>query len=172
MDIHPLIVHFPIAFLGCYVVLELVPFSRWYSRMPWDSIKTFLVIFGTVGAMIALGTGSLAEENVGGSLRNVVEMHQSFATITTSIFGILAVTYLIQWLFREHATLLRFAPNSVALFGKAVSDFVLQRWLVVFLSLIGLIALGVTGALGGIIVYGPDLDPFTRFVYSLIFNGQ
>jgi len=37
-------------------------------------------------------------------------------------------------------------------------------------ALIGLAAIVVTGALGAAIVYGPDIDPFVKIIYSL--TGQ
>lgn len=169
MNIHPIIVHFPIALLVCYAIIEIFPLNKWYPRFPWDSVKLFLVLLGTVGAVAALGTGSLAEHSSQWTLRNVLRVHKSFASISTFIFGILTAAYFIRWIFQQYSGLF-VGPLSALSLLKKIADFILKRWIVVPLALIGLVTILVTGILGGIIVYGPNLDPFTKFMYSVFFG--
>ena len=169
MNIHPIIVHFPIALLVCYAIIEILPLTKWYPRFPWDPIKLFLVLFGTVGAVAALGTGSLAEHSSQWTLRNVLGLHKSFAGISTLIFGIITATYFIRWFFQQYPGLFVGALSALS-FLKNIADFILKRRIVIPLALMGLVAILVTGILGGIIVYGPNLDPFTKFIYSVFFG--
>lgn len=169
MNIHPLIVHFPIALLTCYVLVEILPLERWYPQIHWYSVRAFLVVVGTLGALAGLASGSLAEEGVGRSLRKIVGLHETFADLTTIIFGVLAVAHLVRWVLREHFPLLQETSNVTRVL-RLSSDFVLKRWIAVPLAILGAIAITVTGALGGMIVYGPDVDVVTKFLNSVFFN--
>lgn len=63
-------------------------------------------------------------------------------------------------------------PHSVKKIWIAIkkhTGYVLRSPFLPFLALIGLIAITMTGALGGAIVYGPNVDPVVKFVYSLFF---
>ncbi len=161
-------VHFPIALLMTYAALEIVPLGRWFPRAPWESIKTFLVVSGTLGAGAAIATGLIAKNLFTGPLlRKIISLHETFAYAIAIIFGIPALAYLIRLMFREYS---RFAEKFPALsFLQKISDVLLNRWVAVPLALIGAAAITITGALGGIIVYGPDIDPVAKFVYSLFF---
>ena len=52
--------------------------------------------------------------------------------------------------------------------GK-IESLVLESFIVALAALAGLIAISITGALGGAIVYGPDVDPVVSLVYHLLF---
>ncbi len=168
MNVHPLFVHFPIALLTLYALLEILPLARWFPRVPWDPIKMLLVVLGTLGAITAIATGSIAEHLITNrSLRPVIHLHQTFAGLTTIIFGFLATTYIIRFVFREYPQLVdRFSSLS---FLRTIGDSVLKRWIAIPLALMGIITITITSALGGIIVYGPDVDPIAKFAYSLFF---
>jgi uncharacterized membrane protein len=169
MNIHPIFVHFPIALLTLYALLEIFPLGRWFPRAPWDTIKTFLVVLGTLGALAAIATGSLAEDLITDrSLRPVLHLHETFAYITLALFGLLAAAYVIRFIFRNYPNVkARFPAGSLI---QNASDFILQGWVRVPLALLGMIAITVTGALGGTVVYGPGVDPVAAFVYSLFFH--
>ena len=50
----------------------------------------------------------------------------------------------------------------------AINSFLLGSWFAVLVGLAGLALITITGALGGAIVRGPDVDPVARFVYNMI----
>ena len=170
MNIHPIFVHFPIALLTLYAILEILPLAAWYPRAAWTDIKTFLVTFGGLGLLVALATGQLAEHSLY-ALRaeNVLRVHKMFAGASTAIFGILAAVYLIHWIFEKHPNLAGGLLKKITLL-HAAAQFVLKRPVVVTIATIGLVAIAVTGTLGGIIVYGPNGDFITKFVYSILFS--
>lgn len=168
MNIHPLFVHFPIAILFLYSILEILPLSRWSPNLSWNSIKTLLVTVGTLGAFAALGTGSVAEELISDeSTKKIMNVHSSFAGATTIIFCVITVAYLIRWFFKKHPQILGGFISRLS-FLKSISDFILKRWIIILLALIGLITITITGALGGIIVYGSNSDLFSKFIYNLL----
>lgn len=166
-------VHFPIALLMTYVMVEILPFKRWFSKIHWDSVKTFLVFFGTLGAVAAAAAGDIDEKSLAPGLRNVLEVHKFFAATTTLVFGILAAAYVIRWIFQEYPWLFTERIKFLSFARKPlqwISDIILIRWITILLAIIGLIAVSITGALGGVMVYGVDADPFGKFIYSLFFG--
>ena len=76
MNIHPLFVHFPIALLCIYSLLELIRFKKVLSRGYLFYTKAILVILGTVGAVAALFTGSIAEDIYQGPLPQGIPLPQ------------------------------------------------------------------------------------------------
>ncbi len=168
MNIHPFIVHFPIALLTLYAIFELFPLESWYPRVAWQDIKAILVCFGGVGLLAALVTGQLAESSmIARASGRILYIHKLFAGASTAIFGLIALAYFIQWVFNKHAGLSRPLKANFRFIG-AYSKFMLERWVVVSFALIGFIALSITGALGVMIIYGPNGDFITQFVYQLL----
>lgn len=169
MNIHPVFVHFPIAFLTIYAIAELFRFKKLKELSWFFPAKFVLLLVGTIGAFFALGTGEFGEAEFS-SARAIIHVHEDAATVATTIFCILLASYLIAGIDSKWGTRIATAP-----YGKvwsAVSGIfrvVFSAPIVVALALAGLVAITVTGALGGAIVYGPDADPVVSFVYSLFF---
>lgn len=170
MNIHPLLVHFPVALLTLYAIFEILPAARWYGTLPWAAIQTILVVIGELGALAALLTGETAEHAINDrSLRPLIETHSNFATTTAIIFGILAVVRIKKWIRTEHPLLLANSYPKLIAGVDAVINFVLSTPVRILLALAGLITITITGGLGGAIVYGPDIDPVVKFIYGLFF---
>ncbi len=167
MDFHPIVVHFPIALLTIYAVLEILPLKRWYDRLPWDTVKTIFAVIGILGAKASIITGLIAEEQGGGG--RMVETHEKFAFITLGIFGILAAARLVTWLTREYPWIFVEKFQRLSFIGS-IATFCVQRWVAAPLALLGLIAITITGAIGGIMTAGPNTDPIAKLVYSLLFE--
>lgn len=143
MNIHPAFVHFPIALLCVYAVIELVPLARFFPSIQWDSIRKFTLYVGSLFAVVTAITGLMAEELMGES--NRVEAHETSAIITIVVFGALClITY----------------------FWNGESN--LKYWLTKILALLGFVMLFVVGALGANLVYGSDVDPIVRFVTGVL----
>ncbi len=167
MNVHPFIVHFPIALLTLYSLFEFFPLERWYPRVVWQDIKAILVCFGGVGLLTALITGQLAESSlIARASGNILHLHKLFAGASTAIFGLVALAYFIQWVFNKHTDLSRTLKRNFPLIG-AYSKFMLKRWVVMLFAFAGFVALSITGALGVMIIYGPNGDFITQFIYQL-----
>ncbi len=173
MNIHPIFVHFPIALLTLYSALELVRFKKFLALDWLFFCKAVLVIAGELGAFVTLQTGELAAEQYrGSSVMSLVETHSNWATATTIIFGIVAASYLVKWLGRwaRAANYLSTTVWSKALWKllNTLAHLAIETPLVIILALAGLVGITVTGALGGALVYGTDVDPVVSFVTKLL----
>ena len=172
MNIHPIIIHFPIALLITYAVFELIRFRKVAGQPYWFYIKSLLVIFGTLGGYAALLTGDTARRLITDtSLRPLIRAHESWGQISVIIFSVLAAGYLVAWIKRSGSTFLQKIPPIKQLWPLIVWFQVLitETPLVWLLAAAGIVSLTVTGALGGSIIYGHTGDPFTDWIYHLIF---
>ncbi len=169
MNIHPFFVHFPIALLSIYAVLEMIHCRKIMHKIEFFYVKFFLLLTGTVGAFFALGTGSVASKLFarGDAL---IKMHSTYATITTIIFGVLLAVYVFDWVYLVYDEKLSASRLSkIWKFKKMIIHNIFTGPVIIILAILGLITLLITGALGGAIVYGISGDPFTAFIYKIFF---
>lgn len=164
-DLHPLVVHFPIALLFLYSIIKIIPFQKWFPRISWKQLEQGLLLVGVLGAALALATGETAEHLMRPN-HVLVEMHSLFAGISTGVYGALLFGELISM---TRALIERFISW---LFVKKVLfaiEKILQHPVVgTLLAVVGLIAISVTGVLGGVLAYGPSKDPFASLVLSIL----
>ena len=173
MDFHPIIVHFPVALLTVYVGLEFLRLRVVLALPWWYYAKALFLIPGSIGAGVALLTGDIASESfgAGGDFLRILELHELAAQVTTAIFSLLAVCYAIV-IARDVNVVL--TVQSVVGWRRTFADAAriaqqfIESWFAPFVALFGLISLTITGGLGGLLVYGPDLDPVTKLLYGLI----
>ncbi len=171
MNIHPVFVHFPIALLTVYAIAELIRFKKLTQVSYFFYVKAILVISGTLSAFLALNTGEGAENLVDHSLRPLIEMHATFASASTWIFGIISALYLISWISKSELNQ-KIQTSSIGNYWNKVVTLVnqiLNSSFMILLALLGLMVITITGALGGAIVYGPNVDPIVNFIYHLFF---
>jgi uncharacterized membrane protein len=174
MDFHPIIVHFPVALLTLYAILEIFNLKILTRQTFYAPLKGVLVMLGTLGAMVALQTGEEAAEFqigplTGGPFVNLIQAHAFWATLTTWIFSLLAIAYLLGWL-KEKLLLIKgfgILKKLIALI-LGLQKLILQTPLKYLLALLGLISITITGALGGALVYGPNVDPLVKIIYRLL----
>lgn len=159
MNIHPLFVHFPIALLFLWSLCELVPVSRWLPQIHWQSVRSFLIVVGTLGAYVTFLTGGLAEELVGES--RLIEFHSTFAGITLVIYSVFLLEFIlgIGRPLLERFSVVKYTDLFLALLHNKIFR--------ITLVLAGFVCLMITGALGGAIVYGSGGDPFTDLILKL-----
>lgn len=176
MNPHVIIVHFPIAFLSIYSIFEFLRFSWLLNKPYWFYIKACLVIIGSGGTVLALLTGDIAKELIRGDvlLRSVANVHENFADATTSIFAILAISYLILVLQKENLmgwVNSKPALNKIWNFLLLLAKFFVETKFVILLALAGLICVTITGGLGGAMAFGPQADPLFAPIYHYL-TGQ
>ncbi|MFA7286689.1 MAG: hypothetical protein WC052_03470 [Patescibacteria group bacterium] len=178
MDIHPIVVHFPIALLTVYVGLEFLRFRIVLALPWWRYAKALFLLPGTIGAGVALLTGDIAGESfgAGGDFLRILELHELAAQTTTIIFSVLAVCYVLVvatefgLLERLSGRVAKGLPSFVFNLAR-IAERVVSSWLAPVTAMAGLMAVTLTGGLGGLLVYGPDLDPITKLLYRLIVGG-
>jgi uncharacterized membrane protein len=163
MKIHPLFVHFPIALFLIYAVIEILGLDIKYAELKWT--KRILGILSPIVAYISILTGGLLEDMFrnDANLRQIVRVHESMATLFMWVASILALGIIAEIIREKNIQLPSWANSLVTFFL-----FFSKRWVSLLLAVVGLILITVTGALGGILVYGPDVDPIAKLLYSLI----
>lgn len=169
MNLHPIFVHFPIAFFTFYSLMELVRFKKIMALPYWFYIKALLVILGTISAHVTLLSGELIKEMFEENFESLVEVHSFLAKVTTLIFTIIAVFYLTAWIRKGNPNLINKLKNNffVKILLK-LQTFILDTQFIILLAFIGFLLITITGTLGGIIAFGPDTDPLTKFIYELL----
>lgn len=176
MNIHPIFVHFPIALLTIYAILELLRFKKIKNQTYWFYVKAVFVIFGSLGTFVALATGDSAAYNVlsyDKTMRPLISTHETFADLTTIIFALIAAGYLISWCNKENFGRFFIGKKFIEKFWLVtlrLSYFFVETRFVILLALVGLFAVTITGGLGGVIVYGSNADPFFGVIYKLFFQ--
>jgi uncharacterized membrane protein len=95
-NIHPLLVHFPIALLCTAVAVDLV---GWVFRRnkPLRQLATLLYVLGTGGAIAAYVAGRAASQTIWlpGMAQAVLRQHWDWALRTVWFFGIVTVVRLV-----------------------------------------------------------------------------
>jgi uncharacterized membrane protein len=164
LNLHPVLVHFPIALLTLYCLLEI-------SRLRMSHVKRFLLLVGAASAVVTRQSGEMIGDSFRAitSLTPVVDLHATVATITTILFCVMALAHAMVWL-QDSATFPRI--SSMKLFGwlAPAARYMSVGWLAVVLAIVGLALITLTGTLGGIIAFGPNVDPATSLVYRLFFQ--
>ena len=135
-NIHPLLVHFPIALLYAAIAVDLVGCAWWCNR-PLRQAATLLYALGTVGAIAAYLTGRAASQVIWipGTAQAVLTQHWDWALRTVWFFPIVTIARLV-------------------LLGRRRREPAVA--LVVALALVGLVGIGLllgTGDRGGRLVY-------------------
>ncbi len=175
MNLHPLLVHFPIALLSLYALIECASYIFFRRHEKLVLIKGVLVIFGAITTLPTILFGMYAEEMLGEQevIHEVIETHEAFAIITFLIFAILASAYALRL---SHGTAFKlFVISRWILFKKiydikyALALHMTDGWFAPVVAAIGFISLVITGALGAIITRGPEADIITSFVYHYLF---
>jgi hypothetical protein len=172
MILHPIFVHFPIALLTVYALIELAPIGKFFADKPaWFYIKTAMLIIGEFSIFFAFQTGDALEHMFRSDAikNNIVQIHAFLAGATVWWFGMISILYAAAWAEREGIMLRVKLPSRI----KKVLDFliifqnaILTGWWIKIAAFIGLIGLILTGASGGLLVHGPDADPLAGLIYK------
>lgn len=156
-NFHVVVIHFPIALLTLYAVLEILRFRRLQNWQPMFYIKAVLAILGALSAWAAVITGQML---TGFSFfPGLLGLHQKFAIISAIIFSVIAAFYKIAWRGRVYGN---WKPRLAASAEKFIGSF----WMPI-LALIGLGCITLTGAFGGAMAFGSNVDPWTPFILRL-----
>jgi uncharacterized membrane protein len=136
-ELHPLIVHFPIALLSLYIVLEILTY--FIKQDSLNHFTTWILLAGIIMAVNAVLTGNQAEQvaspylgNTPG-LKEAVETHEEFATFTLWYFLFLLV---VRYFLMQKKKMTR-----------------LFKSVLIILALCGGILIFQTGITGGALVY-------------------
>ena len=164
-NIHPIFVHFPIALLFIYSIIKILPLKKYFPKVTWNYFEFILLLIGVCGAFIASSTGEAAEDLIKAN-KQLVEMHSTFASISTTIFGLLLLGEILIILTPKLFPKFNLPKTSeLVLF---VQKILTHKIVVILLAFLGLISITITGLLGGVIVYGPNADPIAGIILKLL----
>ena len=164
-NIHPIFVHFPIALLFIYSIVKILPFKKWFPKVTWNYLEFFLLIVGTLGAFVAGITGGIAEESIHKN-RQLIEMHSTFAGISTVLFSLLLLGEILILITPKIFS--KYILPKISVLVLFVQKMLVNPVLSKIIAFLGLVSITVTGLLGGIIVYGPTADPMAGIVLKLL----
>lgn len=170
-NLHPLVVHFPIALLVLYSLLELlslIPRARQSKTIRY--IKLFLLIVGWLGVQAALVSGEAAQDAWHG-IRSIIEWHETFANLTVWFYGISLIGYVLQWYLYDGISTAwwqKIVGTPLHRFISGIAYFLRRFWIYYLLALAGILALTATGALWGAMVYGVEADPVVVVLVKLL----
>lgn len=90
-NIHPLLVHFPIAFLSAFFALDLV--GTLAKKPQWRSVASWFLYFGTVAALFTVIAGLIAASSVahGQNVHDIMERHKHFGISVLSLAVVLSI---------------------------------------------------------------------------------
>jgi hypothetical protein len=123
------------------------------------------LLFGVLGAFVALSTGDIAEELVRPN-RVLVDMHSTFATITTWLYSALLLGEILRILKTKNFFIQSKQQIQSIIFWieKILTHSLFSK----SIAVIAFVALIITGVLGGVMVYGTNADPLAPIILSLL----
>lgn len=136
-DLHPLVVHFPVALFIVYALTEIIGIVNKSDKMLFTA--HYLLLLGVVTAVGAVLTGNQAGEAAKlaagtiGNYEELIESHETFATITLWFF-------LFVLIFRTYLVLKKKFVGRI-------------RYLFILFAIIGSILIIETGYRGGELVF-------------------
>ena len=164
VELHPIIVHFPIALLILSVTFDFL--GVFLRRWGLTEAASWLLVFGTPSAGFALLSGWVSEHYVTvGAAGDILHWHKVVAVLTTALFSLLLLLRLVWLAPRGFALLKRWGVlTSLAARGDQLLRLIAPKLyepplpvaavaLYLFLSVVAVGLLGLTGYLGGALVY-------------------
>ncbi len=174
VELHPIIVHFPIALLIVGVLLDFL--ALFLRRAHLVAAASWCLGFGALGLLAAELSGQLIEDHVNRALAgNLLEMHKAFALSTVITFVTLFVLRIL-WLSPQILSFLSPAIPMAERVGKSIrmgvpvlgSNSRLLIGIYLLLSVGGIVLLAITGYLGGTMVYDHGVGtPSGMLLYSI-----
>jgi|CXWL01.1.fsa_nt_gi uncharacterized membrane protein len=119
-DIHPALVHFPIAFL--FIAPLFLVIGAIFKKQDFKTTFLILLLLGTLSIILATATGEAAGEKITvitDALLETLDHHESSAERSKTIFIILSIAAIAWHFFRTRASII---PSQIK--STAISLFV------------------------------------------------
>ncbi|MDD5579009.1 MAG: DUF2231 domain-containing protein [Methylobacter sp.] len=112
-NIHPLLVHFPIAFLSAFFVLDII--GTLAKKNQWRSVAGWCLYIGTVALIFTVITGYMAADSVahGQDVHGIMERLENISLLALALAIILSIWRMIS------GSLIRSGANGIFLILSA-----------------------------------------------------
>lgn len=172
MNIHPMIVHFPVALLTLYALYEII--SSVFPKINNRALKTLMLIIGFISGRLALMTWEIAEHIKWES--DLVRIHSQIWEITIAIFGLLMAVYFCRYMGTKNWFGFPFMRRKLDEISVWMTTFLawIEKWrLGILIGIVWLALMTAVGGFGGAIAYGCDMDFMTKFLcaYQQFFDN-
>lgn len=135
VDLHPMIVHFPIALALVALLFNVADY--WIKTVWLGKASIALTVLAALGALAAVTTGALFTKPTAGLAATLKAEHAMYAGVTTTLLLLAAIVGLfIAFKFKDNkrmkwalTALLVAAAIAVALTGMKGGDIVYHVWL-------------------------------------------
>jgi len=164
-DIHPIFIHFPIAFLFFYSVFVVLPLEKWFPRIQWKALRIILLVVGVLGALIANSTGEIAG-NLNRPDKNILNSHQWFAGATTFFYVVLLISESISCI--KNFIHKKISFKTLQKLFSFIEIILTFKPLIIILAILGFFSILITGILRGIMIYGTTADPLAQLLLKLL----
>ncbi len=171
MNLHPIIVHFPIACLVLYSLIEIGSLFSPRIRKNLEITKYFLLIIGILGTFGALQSGEIAQQSFWRS--DLIHTHEEFGEKSHITYIIIWCFYLAKFIINKRIFIKYWTKREKSHLSWFITfvNSSISRYIIACISLIGVVLLSITWALGWAISHGQDTDPIVSIVYD-IFVGK
>jgi uncharacterized membrane protein len=118
-NFHPLLVHFPIAFLSSFVLIDLIACLA--KKPQWREFASGLLYLGTVMAVFTVVAGFIAADSVahGENVHTIMERHEFFGVTILVLASVLSIWRL------KSGSQIQAELNVLYLFVSAILGFCL-----------------------------------------------
>jgi len=169
MNIHPIVVHFPIALLIVYSMIEIISYisPTWSAKL--YTTKTICLWIGALGTIAAMSSGDTAKHLIW--LRfPLVKTHETWASATQITYMVIAIYYVIKTIITDNLWG-KYWSKYTQQYSSQITMFLSSRWTALVIMIASVVWIGlltIVGALGGAIVRGTGTgDPVTDWVVTI-----
>lgn len=90
-NIHPMLVHFPIAFLPAFLIIDLA--GTFLKKAEWRRVASWFLYLGSIMSVFAVISGFMAGNSVahGENVHDIMELLESYGVITLILAFVLSI---------------------------------------------------------------------------------
>lgn len=167
MNLHSIIVHFPIACLVLYSWIEIISLFSIRTKKNLETTKYFLLIVWVLWTFGALQSWEVAQDLFWKS--ELIHTHEEFWEKSHMIYVIISCFYLAKLVITKRIFAKYWTKREKSHLSRFISfvDSTTSHYIIALISLLWVVLLSITGALWWAISHWADTDPIVRFVYDI-----
>lgn len=90
-NLHPMLVHFPIAFLPAFLIIDLA--GTWFKKTEWRVVASWLLYMGAISTVVTVISGFIAGNSVmhGDNVHDIMETLELYGIVTLVLVFVLSI---------------------------------------------------------------------------------